>query len=159
MKSHGIKTSINVTDEELRGFMRAFYQRHPLTIQPENISAQPDTVRITRAQPGEAGTPFCDVCSPNPDPQNCVIRHIAAEVLTNPDVRRRLTELLSDSVDIDEFADYLLKLSKIVLGAKNAKLSFCILAQTQHERVAKIAATLHRALKIRAEDDTRKDGT
>jgi len=157
VKSHGIKPSIDVTDEELRGFMRAFYQRHPLTIQPENISAHPDPVRIGHTQLGEAGTPFCDVCSPNPEPENCVLRHIAAEVLTNPDVQRRLTQLLSDSTDIDELADYLLKLSEIVLGEENAKLGFCILAQTPHEKVKEIVMTLHRTLENRIKEENNNE--
>jgi len=135
------------------------HPRHLLDIQPPINSVNPDLDEIVCTPSGEAGKPFCDTCSPYPDTDNCVIQHIAAEVPTNPDVRRRLTEFLTDSTDIDGFADYLLKLSEIDLGEENAKLSFCILARTPHDKVEKIAMILHRTLKIRIkeENDNKRD--
>jgi len=68
--------------------------------------------------------------------------------------------LSSNSIDLEELADYLLMLSEMVLGEKNVKLSYCLLARTHHEKVVKIARSLHRTLKIRnkqySESDVRR---
>jgi len=56
--------------------------------------------------------------------------------------------LSSNSIDIEELADYLLKLSETVLGEKNVELSYCFLAKTRHENAIKIARSLLRSLKI-----------
>lgn len=161
VKAHGIKTSINVTDEELKEHMQTYYQHHPLNYYQQQVrytSSHKRPVDVTRPAPKEVNTSLCAICSPNVG--NCILQYLASEVLSNQDVQVRMTERLSSNTfDIEEFADYLLKLSETVLGERNLKLSYCLLAKTQHENVVKIAKALHRTLKIRikqySENNTR----
>jgi len=150
-KAHGIKTSIKVTDEEVKERMKTFYQLHPLTPYQQQMRGKltyKRLVDVPQSAPRETNDSLCAICSPNVG--NCILQYLASEVLSNPDIQSKMMGWLSsNSIDIEEFADYLLKLSETVLGEKNVKLSYCILARTHHERVVEIARSLHRTLKIR----------
>jgi len=149
-KAHGIKMGANIADEDVRERMQTFYQLHPLTSSQQQARGKLtyrcpiDAAQTTR---GEANASLCAICSPNAG--NCILQYLASEVLLKPDVQSRMSEgLSSNSIDIEELADYLLKLSETVLGEKNVKLSYCFLAKTRHENAVKIARSLHRTLEI-----------
>ena len=153
VEKYGIKPSTNVTDDEVREHMQDFYSQNPLTILTAECSSSDEYADEALSRDG---TPLCEICSPDQNPRSCIIGRLAAEVLKVQEVRSKLAELLSQSAEAEELANYLLELSKVVLGEENAKLSFCILAQTKHENVLRIAAAVHRELKERTSE---KKGT
>lgn len=150
-KAHGIKKSAKVTDEEVRERMQTFYQLHPLTPYRQQVmgkGAYKCPVDLPQSAPRDANGSLCAICSPNVG--NCILQYLASEVASKPDVQGKMTDWLSSSsIDIEGFEDYLLKLSETVLGEKNVKLGYCILARTRHEKVVKIARSIHRTIKIR----------